>query len=65
MLSSSVKAISNRLSIMRNEDVYDIFRYSHRYSNHIHQGEMRMCMTSSGILINIRITLDKEKGGYV
>jgi len=48
-------------SIKRNEDVYDFFRYSHRYSNHLPQRETRMCVTSSGILIDIRITFDKEK----
>jgi len=52
-------------STERNKDVYDIFRYSHRYSNHLRQRETTICMTSSGILIDIRITFDKEKQGHV
>jgi len=36
-----------------------------RYSNYLRQREMRMCMTSSGILIDIRITFNKEKRGHV
>jgi hypothetical protein len=52
-------------STKRNEDVYDILRYSHRHLNTLRQREMRMCMTFSGILINIRIPFDKEKRGCV
>jgi hypothetical protein len=38
-------------STKRNEDVYDILRYSHRHSNILRQRETRMCMAFSGILI--------------
>jgi len=36
-----------------------------RYSNYLQPRETRMCMTSSGMLIDIRITFDKEKRGHV
>jgi len=52
-------------STKRNQDMYDVFRYSHRYSNHLRQRETRTGMMSSGILIDIRITFDKEKRGHV
>jgi len=52
-------------STKRNEDVYDISRYSHRHSNYLRQRETRMYMASSGILIDIRITFDEEKRGCV
>jgi len=45
--------------------MYDVFRYSHQYSNHLQQRETRTCMMSSGILINIRITFNKGKEGHV
>jgi len=47
-------------STKRNEDVYDILRYSHRHSNTLQQRETRMCTTFSGILITVRITYDKR-----
>jgi hypothetical protein len=47
-------------STKRNEDMYDVFRYSHRYSNYLRQRETRTCMMSSGILIDNRITIDLD-----
>jgi hypothetical protein len=52
-------------SMTRIEDMYYIFRYSHRESNYLRQRETRICIISSGILINFRIIFDKEKRGYV
>ena len=52
-------------STKRNEDIYAVFRYSYHYLNHLRQRETRMCMTSSGILIDIGIIFDKEKWGHV
>ena len=59
------KSLFKSPSIYRNKNVYDIFRYSHRYSNHIWYRETRTCMMTAGILIDIRITFYKKKGGFI
>jgi hypothetical protein len=63
--SQVFSSIFEYFSTKSNEDVYDILRYSHWYLNTLRQRETRMCMTFSGILIDIRILFDREKRGCV
>jgi hypothetical protein len=52
-------------STKRNKVMYDVFRYSHRHSKYLRQRETKSCLMSSGILIDIQITSDKEKWSQV